>query len=398
MRFVTYAENIAQLKSLACLVENKRIDTSELEVIVGTSAISRYSKNTVVDLEDMIAQNQKYKLPLVLEWDILQQESLFQRNARLVSGLPLKAFKAIRLQDPGAINYIKENYPSLKIQLILESGNHNYVGLSRWSEFLGAQLDRLVLSNELSRDHLRLYAAQLKTDIEILVFGRILLFYSPRQLLSPLRKEEIKAELSQKNIEAFGTSEESPHSGFPIIENSHGTFMFNVKDLYLLDQLEELRLLNTCAVRFDLRYDGSLQYLEKCIDLFKNKIKHEEVLEIKSQHPRPMIKGFYNINKTDVLFSKLKNRKIQRKDDNYIGEIVDVERDQQMALLIKSKHQSLKAGDELQLITPEGKIKTFGLKHFSDTSGQKKESAIINEVVLLPFISGIVTRTQVYLK
>ncbi len=397
MKFVTYAENTTQLKELAILVETNRINVQDLEVIVGTTAISRYSENTVAGLEEMIVLNQKFKLPLVLEWDVLQQESLFQKNAELVSRLPLHEFKAIRVQDPGALNLVKEKFPWLKIQLILENGNHNFAGLSRWSEFLGEQLDRLVLSNELSREHLRLYATELKTDLEVLVFGRILLFYSPRLLLSPLQKEEIQEDLQHKNIEAFGTSEESPHAGFPLIENRHGTFMFNVKDLYLLDHLEELKALNIGAVRFDLRFDDSFGHLENCLDLFAGKIEHADVAEIKAEHPRPMIKGFYNINKTDVLFTKLKNKRIQRQDDNYIGEIVDVERDQQMALLVKSKHLKLSTGDELQLVTPEGKTKTLGLKTFSDTSGEGKTTAGTNEVVLLPFISGVVAKTQVYL-
>ena len=397
MKFVTYAENITQLNKLGTLVATNKIAVSELEVIVGTSALSRYSENSVADLEEMIVLNQKLKLPLVLEWDVLQQESLFQKNVELVSRLPLHEFKAIRLQDPGALNLVKEKYPWLKIQLILENGNHNLSGLNRWSEFLGSQLERLVLSNELSREHLSKYAGIIKADLEVLVYGRILLFYSPRLLLSPLKKEKIKKETLQKNIEAFGTSEESPHAGFPLIENQHGTFMFNVKDLYLLDHLEELRALNINATRFDLRFDKSFAHLEKCIDLFTKKIQHDEILDIKTSNPRPAIKGFYNINKTDVLFTKLKNKRIQRQDDNYIGEIVDVERDQQMALLIKSKHQSIKKGDDLQLITPEGKIKTLGLKKFSNTSFQEQESALMNEVVLLPFISGVVAKTQVYL-
>jgi putative protease len=396
MKFITYAENSLQLTRLHELVSDKKLDSNLLEIIVGTSAISRYSENSLPDLEAMIALNQKLQLPLVLEWDVLAQESLFQKNVDLIGRLPLHEFKAIRVQDPGALNVIKEHYPWLKVQLILENGNHNYIGLTRWSEFLGEQLDRLVLSNELSREHLSKYASELKSGLEVLAYGRILLFYSPRLLLSPLKKEEIEKTLQNKNIEAFGTSEESPHSGFPLIENRHGTFMFNVKDLYLLDHLEELKSLNLAAVRFDLRFDESFNHLEKIADVFSGAKAHAEVIELKNNHVRPMIKGFYNINKTDVLFTKLKNKRIQRQDDNYIGEIVDVERDQQMALAVKSKNLSLKLGDEVQLVTPEGKTKVLSIKSLLSTSKVGVEEASMNDIVLLPFISGVVAKTQVY--
>lgn len=397
MKFITYADNLAQLTALNDLVVAKNFDKTNIEVIVGTSALSRYSETSLGDLEVMIAANQKFQLPLVLEWDVLAQETLFQKNAELIARLPLHEFKAIRVQDPGALNLVKEKYSWLKVQLILENGNHNYAGLTRWSEFLGEQLDRLVLSNELSREHLRNYATELKSGLEVLVYGRILLFYSPRLLLSPLKKEEIEKTLANKNIEAFGTSEESPHAGFPLIENRHGTFMFNVKDLYLLDHLEELKSLKLAAVRFDLRFDESFKHLDKMMDLYMGTIAHESVSDIRANHARPMIKGFYNINKTDVLFTKLKNKRIQRLDDNYIGEIVDVERDQQIALVVKSKTLSIKLGDEIQLVTPEGKTKTIGLKSLLNTSKVAKTQASTNEIVLIPFISGVVAKTQVYL-
>ena len=397
MKFITYANSKDQLQKINELVSLGKISIDDLEVIVGLALLSRYSESSLEDLESLISLNQIFKLPLVLEWDVLQQESLFKKSAELFSRLPLHEFKAVRVQDPGALHLVKEKYPWLKVQLILENGNHNYVGLSRWSEFLDGQLERLVLSNELSKEHLSRYSNDLSTGLEVLVFGRILLFYSPRLLLSPLKKEEIMSELKDKNIEAFGTSEESPHAGFPLIENRHGTFMFNVKDLYLLDHLDEIRSLNIKAVRFDLRFDESFKHLEACMDLFAKKIDHASVPEIRANHPRPMIKGFYNINKTDVLFTKLKNKRIQRQDDNYIGEIVDVERDQQMALLIKSKQLTLKLGDEIQLVTPEGKNKVMGLKSLQDTKKEMKISASMNEVVLLPFVSGVVAKTQVYL-
>lgn len=397
MKFITYANQISQFKKINDLVLDGKVLTHDLEVIVSLAFLSRYSEGTLEELEAIINLNQKFKLPLVLEWDVLQQESLFQKNVELLSRLPLHEFKAIRVQDPGALNFVKEKYPWLKIQLILENGNHNFTGLSRWSEFLGDQLERLVLSNELSKEHLSRYASDLKTDLEVLAFGRILLFYSPRLLLSPLNKENIIADLKDKNIEAFGTSEESPHAGFPLIENRHGTFMFNVKDLYLLDHIEEIRSLNIKAVRFDLRFDESFKHLEACLDIFYKRKGHSDFPEIKAGHPRPMIKGFYNINKTDVLFTKLKNKRIQRQDTNYIGEIVDVERDQQMALIVKSKHLKLTPGDEIQLVTPEGKNKVMSLKSLQNTKKEDRPSASMNEVILLPFISGVVPKTQVYL-
>ncbi|NOT77876.1 MAG: hypothetical protein HOP07_02595 [Bacteriovoracaceae bacterium] len=398
MKFVTYAENSEQLKKIHKEASSLNIDLNKLEVIVGTNSLSRFSENSFSDLMEMISLNQTLKLPLLLEWDILAQENRFKNSTEELLKLPLHEFIAIRLQDPGAVNFIKSHFPWLKIQLILENGNHNFEGLCRWSDFLGEQLDRLILSNELSREHLVKYSQSLKAKIEVLAFGRILLFYSPRLLLSPLKKSEISENLKAKNLEAYGTSEESPHSGFPLIENAHGTFMFNVKDLSLIEHINELKEMNVEAVRFDLRFDNSLIFLEKFLS--HALVKDEVTLgsEIKSKHPRALIKGFYNVNKSDVLFPKLKNSRIQRFDTHYLGEVIDVERDEQITLMIKSEDLCLNIGDSIRLVTPEGKIKISFIKELKNISKENLNKVSRDEICTIPYLSGIVAKTQVYLE
>ncbi|MFA6238685.1 MAG: U32 family peptidase [Bacteriovorax sp.] len=390
MNCVTYIESLSEMETL---LAKPMIEKNQLEIIVGTTELSRYSKTSTDEMLTILALARKNDLLVTLEWDALNQEDKFQNACRIIERLPLHDFSAIRVQDPGAVEFIKTRYPWLKMQVILENGNHNLVGLSKWSEYLGEQCERLILSNELSREMLKSYAKILKTPLEVLVLGRILLFYSPRKLLSPLEKTSIE----EKTIEAFGTSEESPHSGFPLIENTHGTFMFNVKDLYLLDHLDELSEMEINHARVDLRFDESFNYLENVLNLFSGKIAESE-LSIKKNHLRPLIKGFYNINKTDVLFTKLKNKRTQRSDTNYIGEIVDVERDQQLALMIKSDSFDRSQFHEIKMITPEGKEKIVTLPWVKTSSGEEVQHASKNDLVLIPYTNGVTVKTQVYLK
>lgn len=398
MKFVTYAENCEQLKKIHEVATKLNINLEAIEVIVGISSLSRFSENNISVLMDMISCNQILKLSLLLEWDILAQENRFKNSTEELAKLPLHEFKSIRLQDPGAVNFIKSHYPWLKIQLILENGNHNFTGLSRWIDFLGENLDRLVLSNELSREHLVKYSKNLKSKIEVQAFGRILLFYSPRLLLSPLKKSEISENLKNKNLEAFGTSEESPHSGFPLIENIHGTFMFNVKDLSLIEHVSELKEMNIDACRFDLRFDNAHDFLEKFLS--HTLIQEDAALgaEIKHFHQRPLIKGFYNVNKSDVLFPKLKNSRIQRFDAQYIGEVIDVERMEQITLIVKSEDLTLNLGDSIRLVTPEGKVKNLLIKDLKNISKEPLIKVSRDEICTIPYLSGIVAKTQVYLE
>ncbi len=389
MKLIIYIETTKEFD----LFLNEFDNQFECEVVLGCIELSRYTKTSFEDLLILINIANKKKIPVVLDWDILNLESRFKKSIAVLEKIPLHDFKAIRLQDPGAIEYIKRTYPWLKVQLILENGNHNLVGLKSWRNYLGEQCDKLILSNELSKDHLRQYASSLDVPIEIQVLGRILLFYTPRLLLSPLDKKNSEAAF----LEAYGSSEESPHNGFPLIENQHGTFMFNVKDLYLLDHLNELSEANITNVRLDLRFDSLFEnHVKDLIRFFKKDISEKE-LKIKNDHIRPMIKGFYNVNKTDILFTKLKNKRIQRNDEYYLGEVVDVERNNQIALLVKRDGEIKENIKKLKLVTPEGKIKEIELKWIRNSQHEEVNSFTKNEIILIPFFRGVTVKTQVYL-
>lgn len=387
IKLVTYVENGEQLDKLIAWK-----DKCEMEIIIGTPSISRYFSNSHEEMIRLLQRARRENLNVVLLWDTLATEDIFMEQCELIDRLPMHEFKAIRIQDPGALEYIKNKYPWQKIQLVLENGNHNLSGLMKWSEYLGDQCERLVLSNEISKVKLLEYARSLSVPLEIMVFGRIPLFYSPRKLLSVMGDKAA----GDYVLEAYGTSEESPHSGFPLIENRHGTFMFNVKDLYLLDHLPELVEMGIENLRVDLRFDKSFEkFAEGIIKLFSGDVLESD-LSIKKMHPRPLIKGFYNINKTDVLFTKLKNKRIQRLDKNYIGEIVDVERGEALALLVKTDGFNVTSLPEIKMITPEGKEKIVQPAWIKSSLGEGVLSASKNDLVLIPYISGVTVKTQVY--
>ena len=123
----------------------------------------------------------------------------------------------------------------------------------------------------------------------------------------------------------------------------------------------------------------------------------EGQLPFRNLHPRPLIKGFFNINKTDVLFTKLKNKRIQRLDESYIGEIVDVEKDIALALLIKKAGLDVKLSNEIKMITPEGKEKIVQLPFMKSSTGQMLHEVFKNDLVLIPYVNGVTVKTQVYL-
>jgi putative protease len=282
------------------------------------------------------------------------------------------------------------------VQFIAESGNHNLVGLQKWVSYIGARLDRLVLSIELNKDKISDYNKHLNCDTELLVLGRVLLFYSPRKLLSVMLPEDDEKRtqqiVSDKYLEAIGESEESPHKGFPLIENNHGTFMFHVKDLFLLDKYDVLATLGLSHLRIDLRHKEDLSLLAF---ICKEESKAQNFSAVKEVYGKDVIRGYFQINKSDVLFKKLKNYRIQRKDESYIGEIVEIVKGDYMAVQIRGE-QTLRVDDELKFITPEGKEYLCKVHFLKDISYSEVDSKSKGQMALINYMGGVWPKSQVY--
>src|SRR5690606_12776528 len=141
---------------------------------------------------------------------------------------------------------------------IAENGNHNLRALEGWIELASGRMERIVLSIELSKTAISEYVTKLKVPCELLGFGRILLFYTPRPLLSALVPERVS---QNEELAALGESEESPHKGFPIVENQHGTFMFHIKEFCLVEFAKELKEMGLSYFRIDQRWESPSQIL-----------------------------------------------------------------------------------------------------------------------------------------
>lgn len=383
MKTITYIENLHQLQ------QAKEYGFSE--VVLGHIELSRFGKLDTNAFKELSKVAKELGLKVLLEWDVLMTENQFKTKAIIATDL--KDFvDSYRVQDAGAMNYIFEN-TSLPMQLILENGNHNLKGVQNWISLFEGRVEKVVISIEMARESLKHFCENLSVPVELLVLGRILLFYTPRNLLSNLIKDEKHQLVSNDFIEAVGESEESPHKGFPIIENRHGTFMFHIRNFFLLDYLEDLKSIGISFARVDLRFDNDFDQVANVMNVFNQSYS---AIDFKKEYGHDVIRGFYHVNKSDVLFKKLKNHRIQRKDNSYVGDVVDVEKSSHMAIMVRSD-VDLKVGDELKFITPEGKEFTCNIHFLNNTKGEPLENVSNGQLVLMNQFKGIWTKSSVYL-
>lgn len=381
MKYTTYAGSKFDLDIIK--------DAGLNEVIIAPKELNRLSKNSQSEFLELLTRARELGLRVILEWDILINEVDFEKCCEVFNTIATKAYDVIRVQDAGVLEYVLENSKK-PIQLILENGNHNLAGIQKWVSYVGKRLDRIILSIELSKDLIQSYREELECDIEILVLGRVLLFYSPRKLLSPLKGGD--QEGLQEFIEAVGESEESPHKGFPIIENTHGSFMFHIKDLFLLDRIEEVEKIGIDFARVDLRFND-IGFLTKIMKAESG----VALSELKEEYGVEVIRGYFQTNKSDVLFKKLKNSRLQRQDQNYLGEILEARKSEFMAIHLKGE-QGISIGQELKFITPEGKEHFCKVHTLKDLELNDMEQVSVGKLALINYMSGVWVKSQVYLQ
>lgn len=390
MKTIIYLENNDQLNDL--------IASGVEEVILSPRETSRFGVMSLQEVLKLAIKLRETNLKVYLEWDILATEKPFSDLIKLLSDVDWSLFHAVRVQDPGAMEWIRENAPETKMHLILERGNHNLIGLKRWIDLYRDQTVRVCLSLELSHDKLKEAIDQLGVEVEFLALGRILLFYTPRNLLSVPYFDHEDAETKpyyQKPKEALGHSEESPHSGFPILENAHGTFMFNTRDHCLLENIIELQEMGLSAVRFDLRFGAPQELLMPLIQLTKE-FSLESAQKLRELWPSKVIRGYYNANRSDRLFSKLKNSRTQARDQNFAAEVVDAIKDSHLGFLVKHSTRPVKLGESFKILTPDGKNKELKLQKMWNANGAELEVVHHGEVFFTKWTSGVSLKSMAY--
>ena len=357
------------------------------EIIFEHHSLSCLGELDTKSVLEMLGHWKKAGRKALLQWDLIHDEAAFQEATSVLKELPLEEFYAVRVQDLGAANWLRNHYSHLKIQWIVEGSNHNLKGLMRWSEFLKPQLDRMILSSEIPETILQQCITKLTQDCEILGIGSVNLFYSPRHLLSPLKANE---EETTKTIRASISTEETPHLKLETVESRHGTFLFHDRDLFLLEHFSKLEELGLKFFRLDLRNSG-MNWLPTILKL--NPKDKEAIKKMKKKWPRKTFQGFFRANRTDKALARMKNPFRVNNSFRPVAEVLEASKNHHLALQIK---QSIKAGIQLWGVTPEGRTLELDTNQMTDIKKNLIESALPDQIVMIRHVKFAVPKTLVY--
>ena len=149
---------------------------------------------------------------------------------------------ALIISDPGIFTIAKEVWPEVEIHISTQANNTNYGTYLFWWK-LGAT--RVVTARELSLEEIKNIRENIPEEMEIETFvhGAMCMSYSGRCLLSNFftGKDANRGECTHSCRWKYSVVEEKrPGEYMPVYENERGTYIFNSKDLCMIEYISEL--------------------------------------------------------------------------------------------------------------------------------------------------------------
>lgn len=156
----------------------------------------------------------------------------------------LKTIKpdALIISDPGMFTIAKEVCPEIEIHISTQANNTNYMTYQFWYR-MGAK--RVVCARELSLKEIKQIRDNIPEDMEIESFmhGAMCISYSGRCLLSSFfaGRDANQGACTHPCRWKYAVMEEQrPGEYFPVYENERGTYIFNSKDLCMIEHIPEM--------------------------------------------------------------------------------------------------------------------------------------------------------------
>ncbi|MBQ7429655.1 MAG: U32 family peptidase [Butyrivibrio sp.] len=291
---------------------------------------------------------------------------------------------ALIIADPGMFMMAKEICPEIERHVSTQANNTNYETYKFWYN-LGAK--RVVAARELSMKEIKEIRQNIPEDLDVEAFihGAMCISYSGRCLLSNYftgRDANHGACTHPCRWKYAVVEEQRPGEYLPVYENERGTYIFNSKDLCMIEHIPELVDAGVDSCKIEGRMKTALYvatvartYRKAIDDYFESEEKYRANMpwyldEISRCTYRQFTTGFY--------FGKPSNE-TQIYDNNtyvneytYLGIVGSV--DEQGRAKIEQRNK-FSVGDKIEIMKPDGRDIEAIVKGIVNEKGQSVESA-----------------------
>ena len=291
---------------------------------------------------------------------------------------------ALIISDPGVFTIAKRVLPDMEIHISTQANNTNYGTYLFWHE-LGAK--RVVSARELSLAELKKIRSHIPSDMEIesFVHGAMCISYSGRCLLSNYftGRDANRGACTHPCRWKYAVMEESrPGEYLPVYENERGTFIFNSKDLCMLEHIPDLLDAGIDSFKIEGRMKTALYvatvartYRKAIDDCLESEEKYRANMdwyhrEISRCTYRQFTTGFYYGKPNEE--SQIYDSNTYQSDAVYLGTVYETDRKGRARIEQRNKFC---VGDVIEIMKPDGRNVACQVLQIQDDQGEKMESA-----------------------
>ena len=313
-------------------------------------------------------------LPRSYELDALPD---FLRSARAAG------VDAYIIADMGVLAIAKQAAPEVEVHISTQAGIVNYAAANAFYQ-MGAK--RIVTARELSLDEIKMIRDHTPPELEIEAFvhGAMCMSFSGRCILSDymVGRDANRGECAQPCRWKYHLMEETrPGQYFPINQEENGTYIFNSKDLCMIEHIPELVAAGVDSFKIEGRAK-SAYYTAVVTHAYR------QALDAYFAHPSPdfrvpdwvlaeMEKMSHRVYTTGFYFGPLQNGQ-ELNTGGYVRtwDVCALYRDQQGDRLIVDQRNRFFEGDILEVLEPGQKPYTLTVRDLvREADGTRTEAA-----------------------
>lgn len=297
---------------------------------------------------------------------------------------------ALIIADPGVFDIAKEICPEIERHISTQANNTNYGTYNFWHR-QGAS--RVVSARELSLEEIRELRENIPGELEIETFvhGAMCISYSGRCLLSSYftGRDANHGACTHPCRWKYAVVEETrPGEYMPVYENERGTYIFNSKDLCMIEHIPELIDAGIDSLKIEGRMKTAL-YVATVARTYRRAIddyqKDPELYrknmpwyldQISNCTYRQFTTGFF-FGKPDEN-TQIYDSNTYNKEYTYLGIVGEVK----SGLCRIEQRNKFSVGEMIEIMKPNGRNVEVEVKRILNEEGEEQESAPHSKQVL----------------
>lgn len=382
------------MKKVELLAPAGNLEKLKMAVVYGADAVymggeeyglRAYADNfTPEDMQRGIEFAHSKGKKVFLTMNIIPHNEDLKEMPEYVQKVQKMEIDAIILSDPGVYSIVREMAPEMEIHLSTQANNTNWRSVKFWYEH---GVKRIVLARELSLEEIKEIRESVpgELELEIFIHGAMCISYSGRCLLSNYMagRDANRGHCAHPCRWKYHLVEEKrPGEYMPVFENERGTFIYNSKDLCMIEYIPDILNSGISSLKIEGRMKSSY-YVATVVKAYREaldsyyespesyKFNPVWLEEISKASHREYTTGFY-FNKPSGS-EQIYHTSSYIREYDFVGLVTAYDKTSGIATV--EQRNRMFTGDEIEVVRPAGEFFKQVIQSMKNADGEDIDAA-----------------------